>query len=243
MISSTTLLFLRSFSPNFSLHHRSFPSQSQRRRRMVTAPPTFGPNCLRLPDDGRARGRTGRGRRKISLFAPAPQPTERRTDSADTDTAFAVVVAVAAAVLVSNAASASVTRPRLLLRREYELESELLPLPLPPLPRLPTHRAASERAGRGYSLAYSLSHEDRRRDEEGTRGGALPSQVRAGEPTSRTRAQWRRAGQRRRRLVCERRVGGEEGGGGGVGGEPGSLDTSAKRNVHSMPPVHTRQLG
>ena len=83
MISSTTLLFLPSFarlSSNFSLHHRWFPSQSQRRRRMVTAPPTFGPNCLRLPGDGRTRGRTGRGRRKISLFAPAPRPTDRTTD-------------------------------------------------------------------------------------------------------------------------------------------------------------------
>ena len=243
LFDNTPLPSFARLSPNFSLHHRSFPSQSQRRRRMVTAPPTFGPNCLRLPGDGRAGGRDADGGR--FLFSPPlpDRPTDRTTDRR--------------------------CRHRHCLRRrrrgrrgtceqcclcerdptQVTTEARVGVGVGAPSPSVPsrgfrdTEQRASERAGRGYSLAYSLSHTrtDGGARKGRARGGALPSQVRAGEPTSRTRAQWRRAGQRRRRrrrLVCERRVGGEEGGGGGEGGgEPGSLDTSAKRNVHSMPPA------
>ena len=80
LFDNTPLPSFARLSPNFSLHHRSFPSQSQRRRRMVTAPPTFGPNCLRLPGDGRAGGRDADGGR--FLFSPPlpDRPTDRTTD-------------------------------------------------------------------------------------------------------------------------------------------------------------------
>ena len=47
----------------------------------MTAPPTFGPNCLRLPGDGRAGGRRDADGGRFLFSPPLPdRPTERTTD-------------------------------------------------------------------------------------------------------------------------------------------------------------------